>query len=64
LIPCFNEELTIDKVIADLKNRVPEAEIYVFDNNSTDKTTEIANSPGAVAITRGYGPWSYTVEVT
>lgn len=44
LLPCYNEELTIKKVIDDFKRLVPEAEIFVFDNNSTDKTVEIAES--------------------
>jgi cellulose synthase/poly-beta-1,6-N-acetylglucosamine synthase-like glycosyltransferase len=43
VVPCYNEELTIGKVITDFKKVVPEAKIYVFDNNSTDKTAEIAN---------------------
>jgi glycosyltransferase involved in cell wall biosynthesis len=50
IIPCYNEGLTINKVITDLKKKVPEATIYVFDNNSTDKTAEIARSLGAVVI--------------
>lgn len=44
LIPCYNEELTIRKVIRDFKEQLPQAEIYVYDNNSTDKTAEIAKS--------------------
>lgn len=50
LIPCYNEELTIDRVITDLRNAMPEAAIYVFDNNSTDRTAEIAKSSGAFII--------------
>lgn len=50
IIPCYNEELTIAKVITDCKKFLPEATIYVFDNNSTDKTAEIASSSGAVVI--------------
>jgi len=50
LIPCYNEELTIDRVITDLRNAMPEATIYVFDNNSTDRTAEIAKSSGAFII--------------
>ena len=42
LIPCYNEAKTIEKVVKDYKKVLPEAEIYVFDNNSTDKTDEIA----------------------
>lgn len=50
IIPCYNEELTIGKVITDLKNVIPEAKIYVFDNNSKDRTVEIARSLGAIVI--------------
>jgi len=42
LIPCFNESKTIKKVIDDFKSALPEAEIYVYDNNSNDGTDEIA----------------------
>lgn len=48
LIPCYNEERTIGKVIADVKTNIPEAVIYVYDNNSTDKTSDIAREAGAV----------------
>lgn len=48
LIPCYNEEVTIKKVIDDFKSVLPEAVIYVYDNNSTDKTAEIAKREGAV----------------
>ena len=47
LIPCYNEAITIEKVIKDYKNALPEADIYVYDNNSTDKTDEIARRAGA-----------------
>jgi len=50
IIPCYNEELTIWKVVSDFKKIIPEARIYVFDNNSKDKTAEIAKSAGAVVI--------------
>ena len=39
LIPCYNEELTIEKVIKDFKKELPQADIYVYNNNSKDKTT-------------------------
>ena len=42
LIPCYNEEKTIGKVIADAKKHIPSAVIYVYDNNSTDNTAKIA----------------------
>jgi len=48
LIPCYNEELTIEKVIKDFKRELPEAEIYVYDNNSKDKTAQIAEENGAI----------------
>lgn len=48
LIPCYNEEKTVGKVVADFKRELPEATIYVYDNNSTDKTSEIAAASGAI----------------
>ncbi|MBD5548018.1 MAG: glycosyltransferase [Lachnospiraceae bacterium] len=48
LIPCYNEEKTIAKVIRDARNALPEAVIYIYDNNSTDRTAEIAKAHGAV----------------
>ena len=48
LIPCYNEEKTIGKVIHDVKKALPEAVIYVYNNNSTDRTEEIALAEGAV----------------
>jgi Glycosyl transferase family 2 len=48
LVPCFNEEATIAKVIADFRAALPEATIYVYDNNSTDRTVEVARAAGAV----------------
>lgn len=48
LIPCYNEEKTIAKVIKDVKEALPEAVIYVYDNNSKDRTVELAQEAGAV----------------
>ena len=48
LIPCYNEEKTIRKVVTDWKNSLPEAVIYVYDNNSKDNTAKIAAECGAV----------------
>lgn len=48
LIPCYNEEKTIEKVVKDFKRALPEAVIYVYNNNSTDKTAELAKRAGAV----------------
>jgi len=36
IIPCYNEELTVGKVITDIRNTLPEADIFIFDNNSND----------------------------
>jgi glycosyltransferase involved in cell wall biosynthesis len=48
LIPCYNEEATISKVISDFQRELPQADIYVYDNNSTDKTYELAIQGGAI----------------
>ncbi len=48
LIPCFNEAKTIGKVVSDFREQIPEAKIYVYDNNSTDKTAKIAKKAGAI----------------
>lgn len=48
LIPCYNEEKTIEKVVRDAKAALPEAVIYVYNNNSKDRTAELARRAGAV----------------
>lgn len=48
LIPCYNEALTVEKVVKDYKKALPNADIYVYDNNSTDGTDEIARKAGAI----------------
>ncbi len=48
LIPCYNEEQTVEKVIKDFRKELPEADIYVYDNNSKDRTAEIAINNGAI----------------
>lgn len=48
LIPCYNEGQTIAKVVKDYREALPEATIYVYDNNSSDHTDEIAREAGAV----------------
>jgi glycosyltransferase involved in cell wall biosynthesis len=48
LIPCFNEELSIESVVKSFQTYVPEAEIYVYDNNSSDHSIEIAQRAGAI----------------
>ena len=48
LVPCFNEEASIARVVADFRAALPAAEIYVYDNNSTDRTIELARAAGAL----------------
>ena len=48
LIPCYNEERTVEKVVADFQLALPEAVVYVYNNNSTDHTAELAEKAGAV----------------
>jgi len=50
IIPCFNEATTIEKVVRDFAQAVPEASIYVFDNNSTDGTGQAAERAGAIVV--------------
>ena len=58
LIPCYNEEAAIGKVVSDIRVRLPRADVYVYDNNSKDKTAEAARAAGAIVRTelrRGKG---------
>ena len=48
LIPCYNEENTVEKVVRDFREVLPDAVIYVYDNNSSDGTGEIARKAGAI----------------
>ena len=48
LIPCYNESKTVEKVVTDFKRVLPEASIYVYDNNSTDDTADLAKKAGAI----------------
>lgn len=50
IVPCYNEEQSIAKVVMDFKKTLPEAVVYVFDNNSTDLTSEVARASGASVI--------------
>jgi len=50
LIPCYNESATVKKVVSDFRAAIPEAAIYVFDNNSTDGTADLAREAGAIVI--------------
>ena len=51
LIPCYNEEKTVQKVVSDFKRVLPEAVVYVYNNNSTARTVELAPKAGAVVRT-------------
>ena len=48
LLPCYNEEVTIGRVVRDFRAALPDAVVYVYDNNSTDRTAELAAAGGAV----------------
>ena len=48
LIPCYNEELTVEKTVSDFKKALPGADVYVYNNNSKDKTKELAIKAGAI----------------
>ncbi|MFA6280290.1 MAG: glycosyltransferase family 2 protein [Bdellovibrionales bacterium] len=48
LIPCYNEETAIAQVVGDFRRALPDAQIFVYDNNSKDKTTEVARASGAI----------------
>ena len=48
LFPCYNEEKTVEKVVSDFRRVLPEAAIYVYNNNSTDATAELAAKAGAI----------------
>lgn len=50
LIPCYNEELTVEKVVSDFRMQLPDADIYVYDNNSKDRTAELAEKAGAIVV--------------
>ena len=50
VVPCFNESLTISKVVADFKKELPDADIYVIDNNSSDDSVELAQAAGAIVL--------------
>ena len=51
LVPCYNEDVAIARVVADFRACLPDAVIYVYDNNSTDRTVEVARAAGATVRT-------------
>ncbi|WP_119421314.1 glycosyltransferase family 2 protein [Desertibaculum subflavum] len=62
LIPCFNEEAAIGTVVADMRQALPNATIYVYDNNSTDRTRQLAREAGAVVRTEPRQGKGYVVR--
>jgi glycosyltransferase involved in cell wall biosynthesis len=62
LIPCYNEELTIRSVVTEFQRELPDAEVYVFDNNSTDKTVEEALAAGAHVMTESRQGKGFVVQ--
>ena len=48
IVPCHNEAIAVGKVVTDLKAAVPDIDIYVYDNNSTDRTADVAREAGAI----------------
>lgn len=61
-IPCYNEEKTIARVVKDFRKAVPQADIVVYDNNSTDKTSKLARDAGAKVITSNRQGKGYVVQ--
>ena len=53
LVPCYNEEATVAAVVADFRKALPSAEIYVYDNNSRDRTAAVAREAGAIVRSEG-----------
>jgi hypothetical protein len=62
LVPCYNEEAAIGRVIADFRANLPDAMIYVYDNNSTDRTVEVARAAGATVRTESRQGKGYVVR--
>ena len=59
LIPCYNESKTIDKVVNDYKKALPDADIYVYDNNSSDKTDIIAKKAVKIELFSWFLSWIF-----
>ena len=62
LVPCYNEEAAIARVVADFRANLPDAVIYVYDNNSTDRTVEVARAAGAIVRTETRQGKGYVVR--
>jgi glycosyltransferase involved in cell wall biosynthesis len=62
LIPCYNEELTVAHVVKEFREALPEAQIYVFDNVSTDRTAQVAKDAGAIVVNSPHKGKGYVVR--
>lgn len=62
LVPCYNEETAIARVVKDFRAALPQAEIYVYDNNSTDRTAEVARATGAIVRRERHQGKGYVVR--
>ena len=62
LVPCYNEERAIAKVVADFRAALPEAVVYVYDNNSSDNTVAVAKAAGAVVRRERHQGKGYVVR--
>jgi glycosyltransferase involved in cell wall biosynthesis len=62
LIPCYNEELTVGTVVRQFRAILPDADVYVFDNNSADRTIEEARAAGAIVVREGRQGKGYVVQ--
>ena len=62
LVPCYNEELTVGEVVSAFRAELPDARIYVFDNNSTDRTAETARAAGAIVLSEPRQGKGYVVQ--
>ncbi len=62
LVPCFNEEKTVGEVVRQFRERIPTAEVFVCDNNSTDRTVEVARAAGATVMSEPRQGKGYVVQ--
>src|SRR5205085_7157345 len=62
LIPCYNEELTVAGVVESFRSELPQSQVYVFDNNSTDRTGELARTAGATVVSESRQGKGFVVQ--
>src|SRR4051794_18803163 len=62
LVPCYNEEITVGDVVRQFRAELPDAHIYVFDNNSSDRTIDEARAAGAVVFSERRQGKGYVVQ--